>query len=194
LRLFNDDGTINDAGNAYIEACQKWANGNEPVPTPPPTPPTPPTPAPPTPPPTPAPPTPPPTPSSTGCRECNVDECTQTSGCGSANPFVCTNGDARGGCSADPLTWVNTDSCSSCCNRASCSASTRGSPTLSDQGHCCFHSEECNAQGGWCDRAEWNCGQCGGSWKMPTRAGPELSDAPVITGTLLSFLLALAAW
>lgn len=35
LRLFNDDGTINAAGNAYIEACQTWANrGGETTPRP----------------------------------------------------------------------------------------------------------------------------------------------------------------
>jgi hypothetical protein len=26
LRLFDDDGTMNDLGKTYIQACQKWAN------------------------------------------------------------------------------------------------------------------------------------------------------------------------
>jgi len=58
LRLFNDDGSINAAGEAYINACQAWAQGGPmpgPVPPPPPTPEAP-TPAPPS--PTPQPPSP----------------------------------------------------------------------------------------------------------------------------------------
>jgi len=37
LRLFNDDGTVNAAGEAYITACQAWAS-DSPFPTPSPTP------------------------------------------------------------------------------------------------------------------------------------------------------------
>lgn len=43
LRLFNDDGSINEVGQSYISACQAWASGsnNPPAPAPVPTPPAP---------------------------------------------------------------------------------------------------------------------------------------------------------
>jgi hypothetical protein len=51
LRLFNDDGTINEVGKSYISACQAWASATNVGPSPTPAPPSPaqPTPAPPTP-------------------------------------------------------------------------------------------------------------------------------------------------
>jgi len=39
LRLFNDDGTLNQAGQSYISACQAWASGSAPSPPAPPSPP-----------------------------------------------------------------------------------------------------------------------------------------------------------
>merc|ERR1711879_192261 len=44
LRLFDDDGTINELGEAYISSCGAWASGVPPSPPSPPAPPSPPTP------------------------------------------------------------------------------------------------------------------------------------------------------
>ena len=75
LQLFNDDGTVNSLGDAYIAACQSWYTGGPmpapvpsppPAPVPPPAPPTP-TPTPPAPTPTPPPPSPSPSPSGGSC-------------------------------------------------------------------------------------------------------------------------------
>jgi hypothetical protein len=49
LRMFNDDGTLNQLGASYISACQAWASGAPLTPPPPPPPPGPPTPVPPSP-------------------------------------------------------------------------------------------------------------------------------------------------
>jgi len=35
LQLFDNDGTLNSVGEAYISACQAWADGTGPAPTPP---------------------------------------------------------------------------------------------------------------------------------------------------------------
>lgn len=96
LRMFNDDGSMNAAGEAYIKSCQAWASGGPmpgPVPVPRPTP---------TPAPSPAPvPTPVPTPAPSS--SCNVGDpvpcpgyagafcagdqcCPDSSTCPSANP------------------------------------------------------------------------------------------------------------
>lgn len=66
LRMFNDDGSLNQLGEQYIKSCQAWASGTPAPPsTPaPPVPPTPPSPTPNTPAPSPAPPSPTPSPAS----------------------------------------------------------------------------------------------------------------------------------
>jgi len=85
LRLFDDNGSVNEVGQAYIRGCQAWAGvtpPSPPSPTPP-SPPAPPAPAPPAP-PSPGPvPTPPPTPNSPSCKVGDAVACPGSpAGCG----------------------------------------------------------------------------------------------------------------
>lgn len=91
LQLFNGDGSVNPAGEAYIEACQAWANG-APMPGPVPVPPTP-APLP----PAPVPPSPTPLPSPVPATTCSVGDavlCPGSTSIGCAGNQCCPDGSA----------------------------------------------------------------------------------------------------
>lgn len=102
LRLFNDNGSLNAAGEAYITACQAWASGG-PLPGPTPSPPAPPMPQ-----PQPAPqPTPAPTPGAGACSVGDVVVC----------PGYADVRCAGGQCCPDGSTCPSADNSFSGCSR-----------------------------------------------------------------------------
>ena len=65
-------------------------------------------------------PSPSPTPSPPACAACSPDECKQEH-CGRKTaPFVCTKGQAAGGCAGSASTWVKSTACDACCDSSSC--------------------------------------------------------------------------
>lgn len=53
------------------------------------------------------------------CKPCTYSQC-QLTGCGSTEPFVCTAGGANNGCAAGSTDWLNSISCTDCCDSSDC--------------------------------------------------------------------------
>jgi hypothetical protein len=63
------------------------------------------------------------------CWPCSDDVCfSELNACPETNPFVCLEGKAKSGCTADENIWLNPIDCVSCCDLSNCPTRTVEEP------------------------------------------------------------------
>lgn len=64
------------------------------------------------------------------CRPCNAAECSANP-CSPSNPFICTAGPLKNGCSSNPSYFGEQSQCYSCCDARHCATPAPATPTPS---------------------------------------------------------------